>query len=116
MERDAAGDLQRIYRGHLSRKAVRRWAMKRAEQAALYALLSASAITAQRIFRGFLGKSKSAQVRAEMAEFIAMIRMEDAVTDEEEYWRKHAYERMMRDSAILLAKISGKKPKDEDDE
>ena len=30
-EKDAAQDLQRAYRGHLARKATRRWAMKQAE-------------------------------------------------------------------------------------
>lgn len=116
MERDAAADLQRIYRGHIGRKAARRWCMKKAEQAALYALLSASAITAQRVFRGYLGKLKSAEVRSEMAEFIAMIRMEDASNDDNEYWNKHYWERLRRDARAALHKIRGTKPKSYDDD
>ena len=38
----------------------------------------------------------AAEKRAEMAEFIAMIRME-AAADEEDYWRTHTYKRLMRD-------------------
>jgi hypothetical protein len=56
--------------------------MKRAELCAQFALVSACAITAQRVFRGYLGKAKSSEMRAEMAEFISMIRMEDGVNDE----------------------------------
>ena len=96
-EKDAAQDLQRVYRGHLGRKAGRRWAMKRAELWAMNALMNASAITMQRIFRGFMGKKKASDVRAEMAEFIAMIRIEEAMNDEEEFWRTHTFSRIKRD-------------------
>merc|ERR1711988_1006427 len=87
-EKDAAQDLQRAYRGHLARKASRRWAMKRAEL---------SAITMQRIYRGYVGKRKASDVRSEMAEFIAMIRVDEAMADEEEYWRTHTLSRIRRD-------------------
>ena len=86
-----------MYRGHLGRKAGRRWAMKRAELWAMNALMNASAITMQRIFRGFMGKKKASDVRAEMAEFIAMIRIEEAMNDEEEFWRTHTFSRIKRD-------------------
>ena len=56
--------------------------MKRAELFAQFALVSAAAITAQRTFRGYMGKLKSSEMRAEMAEFISMIRMEDSLNDE----------------------------------
>ena len=79
-EKKAAADLQRLYRGHLGRKAARRWAMKNAELEAMNALMNASAITMQRVFRGYVGKLKASVVRAEMADFIAMIRMEEVHT------------------------------------
>jgi len=59
--------------------------MKRAEMSAHFALISTCAITAQRVFRGYLGKCKSSEMRAEMAEFISMIRLEDSVNDEVEF-------------------------------
>ena len=96
-EKDAAQDLQRAYRGHLARKAARRWAMKRAELWAMNALMNASAITMQRIYRGYVGKRKASDVRSEMAEFIAMIRVDEAMADEEEYWRTHTLSRIRRD-------------------
>ena len=97
MEKQASADLQRLYRGHLGRKAARRWAMKKAELEAMNALMNASAITMQRVFRGYVGKLRASVVRAEMADFIAMIRMEEAAADEEEYWRTHTFARIKRD-------------------
>ena len=55
------------------------------------------AITMQRVFRGYVGKLKASEVRAEMAEFIAMIRSEEAGADEEDYWRTHNIARIRRD-------------------
>jgi hypothetical protein len=101
-EKDAAQDLQRVYRGHLGRKAGRRWGMKRAELWAMNALMNASAITMQRIYRGFMGKRKASDVRGEMAEFIAMIRIEEAMNDEEEFWRTHTFSRIKRDLREML--------------
>merc|ERR1711988_1009022 len=96
-EKDAAQDLQRAYRGHLGRKAARRWAMKKAELEAMNALMNASAITMQRVFRGYVGKMKASEVRAEMAAFIALIRSEEAAQDEDDYWRTHTFQRLKRD-------------------
>ena len=59
MEKQASADLQRLYRGHLGRKAARRWAMKKAELEAMNALMNASAITMQRVFRGYVGKLRA---------------------------------------------------------
>ena len=92
-----ATHMQRLYRGHIGRKAARRWAMKKAELEAMNALMHASALTMERAFRGYVGRMHAAEKRAEMAEFIAMIRMEEAAADEEDYWRTHTYKRLMRD-------------------
>ena len=35
-----------------------------------------------------------------MADFIAMIRMEEAAADEEEYWRTHSFARIKRDIGV----------------
>lgn len=47
LELDCIIVLQKVYRGHLGRKAARRWALKKAEIGALNALLNASAIFIQ---------------------------------------------------------------------
>lgn len=76
--------VQRVYRGHLGRKAARRWCMKRAELDAMAALLNASVTNIQRVFRGHMGRTKAREARMEMAEFINRIRTIDAEEDEEE--------------------------------
>ena len=85
-QKKASIHFQRLYRGHIGRKAGRRWAMKKAELEAMNALMHASALTMERAFRGYVGRMHAAEARAEMAEFIAMIRMEEAAADED-YWR-----------------------------
>ena len=60
--------MQKLYRGHIGRKAAHRWAMKKAELEAMLALMNASANTLQRAFRGFVGRMAAAEARAEMAE------------------------------------------------
>lgn len=118
-ERESSHILQRVYRGHLGRKAARRWAMKRAELEAMNALMNASAISMQRVWRGHLGRLKASEMRMEMAEFVAMIRMEEAAADEEEYWRTHFVARLKRDvkdfGKSVVASALGIK-KEEDDE
>ena len=101
-EKEAAAVLERTYRGHLGRKAARRWAMKKAELSAMNALMNASAITMQRVWRGYMGRLRASEVRMEMAEFIAMIRMEEAAADEEEYWRTHMFARFKRTLKLLI--------------
>jgi hypothetical protein len=76
--------IQRVYRGHLGRKAARRWCMKRAELDAMAALLNASVVNVQRVFRGYLGRQEAREARMEMAEFINRLRTIDAGEDEEE--------------------------------
>merc|ERR1719197_2349557 len=104
-EKEAAAVLERTYRGHLGRKAARRWAMKKAELSAMNALMNASAITMQRVWRGYMGRLRASEVRMEMAEFIAMIRMEEAAADEEEYWRTHTFARFKRNIKLFIADI-----------
>ncbi|KAJ1455056.1 hypothetical protein M885DRAFT_520998 [Pelagophyceae sp. CCMP2097] len=98
--------LQRLYRGHVGRKAARRWAIKRAELEAINALMTASAITMQRCFRGYQGRISASVARMEMAEFISMIRLEEAALDEEEYWRTHSYARFKKNAKMFLSSLS----------
>lgn len=97
----ACGVLQAAYRGHLGRKAAHRWAVKRAELAALSALMTASAITMERVYRGFVGRTAASVKRMEMAEFISMIRLQEAADDEAEYWRTHTFARLKRDAKVV---------------
>jgi len=77
--------IQRIYRGHLGRKAARRWCMKKAELEAMAALLNASVVNIQRVYRGHRGREEAREARMEIAEFINRMRTIDAVEDEQEY-------------------------------
>jgi len=113
-ENKASVVLARVYRGHLGRKAARRWAMKKAELEAMNALMQASAITIQRVARGHWGRMVASDVRMEMAEFIAQIRQDEALADEEEFWRTHTVARFKRDMKAFVTHIgeAAKKAKD----
>ena len=106
MEKAATVVLARVYRGHLGRKAARRWARKKAELEAMNALMNASAITIQRVNRGHKGRIAASEVRMEMAEFIAQIREEEAKQDEEEYWRTHTFARYKRDIKTFVRTVA----------
>jgi len=97
-EKEAINHIQRMYRGHLGRKAAKRWAMKRAEMAAINALLNSAATCLQRVWRGWLGRKEAKETRAEMAYFIALMRAQEAEQDEEEYWETHQWERYKRNA------------------
>ncbi|KAJ0408536.1 hypothetical protein ATCC90586_009254 [Pythium insidiosum] len=103
-ERHAAIQIQRMYRGHMGRKAGRRWMIRRREIDAQRALDNAAAVTLQRAYRGRLGRIKAEERRIELAEFISQIRAEEAIAEEEEYWRKHRIERIARQVAAFVKK------------
>jgi len=92
---------QRLYRGHIGRRAARRWGAKKAELDAMLALMNAAATSLQRCFRGFVGRMAAAEARAEMAEFIAMMRLEEAAADEEDFWRNNHLRRWQRDWRVF---------------
>ena len=108
-ELTACAKLQAFYRGHLGRKAARRWAVKRAELEAMNALMTASAITIERVFRGYMGRIAASVARMEMAEFISMIRLEEAQGDEDEYWRTHGWARLKRNVMMFVQATFEKK-------
>jgi hypothetical protein len=58
METEQVRLLQRVYRGHMARKAARRWALKLAEMKAVNNLITATATTLQRSYRGHLARDQ----------------------------------------------------------
>lgn len=90
--------LQRVYRGHLGRKAAKRWALKRGEIGAMHHLLNSTAICLQRAWRGYLGRELTKKTRREMAYFIALMRQQEAEDDEELYWKTHPWAKVKRDT------------------
>ena len=97
LEFGSVNHIQRAYRGHLGRKAAKRWALKRAELGAMHALLHATAICLQRCYRGYTARCNAGKKRAEMAAFIALMRAQEAKSDEEVFWATHPWQRFKRD-------------------
>lgn len=96
LELHSIGVIQKIYRGHLGRKAAKRWALKRAELGAMNALLNATAICIQRYYRGYRARVFTIYKRMEMAQFIALMRVQESAQDEEVYWQTHPWSRFKR--------------------
>jgi hypothetical protein len=94
--------IQKVYRGHLGRKAAKRWALKRAELGAMNALLNATAITIQRVFRGHRDRNYARIKRQEMAQFIALMRVQESQQDEEIYWQTHPWTRFKKNQKEWL--------------
>jgi hypothetical protein len=90
--------IQQIARGYWGRRAARHWALKRAEWEAMKAVMNAAATTLQRRWRGVLGRRVYADIRIEMAQFIAIVRLREADVDEEEFWVHHPWRRFKRDA------------------
>ncbi|CAM9716661.1 unnamed protein product, partial [Hapterophycus canaliculatus] len=66
-----------------------RWALKRAEVEALKSVLHEAAVNVQRAFRGHLGRVEASEVRMELAEYIADIRVKEAESDIADFWETH---------------------------
>ncbi|KAG6610890.1 IQ motif, EF-hand binding site [Phytophthora cinnamomi] len=103
-EKNAAINIQRVYRGHLGKIAGKKWMLRRREIDAQRALDHAAAVTLQRAYRGRLGRIAAEDQRVELAEFISQIRAEEAIDEEEEYWNNHKIERMARKVAAFVKK------------
>ena len=93
LELSSVVTIQRMYRGHIARKAAKRWFLKRAELKAMTHLLNAAAICVQRMYRGHLARSYAVIKRTEMAQFISLMRVQEAQADEEMYWQTHPWSR-----------------------
>lgn len=100
--------LQRIYRGHIGRKAAHRWRIKRAEYSATNALMVAAAISIQRLMRGTWGRSRAGTIRAGIARWLAHL-----IDDE-----GHEFEaELLKTSSVeALKKGIGELLQDDDDE
>jgi hypothetical protein len=96
LELDSVCGIQKVYRGHIGRKAAKRWALKRAELGAMNALLNATAICLQRVYRGYLARCFAITKRIEMSQFIALMRVQESQQDEEVYWQTHPWSRFKR--------------------
>jgi hypothetical protein len=96
LEQESISCIQKMYRGHLGRKAAKRWALKRAELGAMNALLNSTAVAIQRVFRGYEGRLYAVQKRTEMAQFIALMRVQESQQDEEIYWQTHPWSRFKK--------------------
>jgi hypothetical protein len=103
-EARAAVEIQRMYRGHMGRIAGKRWMVRRREIDAQRALDHAAAVTLQRAYRGRLGRLAAEERRVELAEFISQLRAEEAIEEEEAYWRAHPVERAARSVAAFVKK------------
>ena len=98
--------LQRFYRGYRGRVNVCRWAVKRAELDAMRVIMTDASLNIQRLFRGYLGRQYYRILRTEIAQFIAIVRFQEADADEEEYWKEHPWSRFKRDQIAWLRKDS----------
>jgi hypothetical protein len=96
LEMESVSTIQKVFRGHVGRKAARRWALKRAELGAMHALLTATAICMQRYWRGYVARCFAIQKRMEMAQFIALMRVQESEMDEELYWQTHPWSRFKK--------------------
>ena len=103
-EEEAIRLIQRCHRGYHGRINVKRWAVKRAEWDAMKVIMDEAALNIQRVFRGYLGRQYYTILRTEIAQFIAIIRFQEADADEEEYWREHPWSRFKRDQIAWMRK------------
>lgn len=72
-ELDATQLIQQMYRGHIGRKASKRWSAKRAEYNATNSLMVAAAVTVQRLMRGSWGRTRAQTIRAGIARWLACL-------------------------------------------
>lgn len=62
--------IQRVYRGHIGRKAANRWGTRRAEFVATNSIMVAAAIAIQRLVRGSWGRTRANDIRAGIARWL----------------------------------------------
>ena len=93
LERKASLMIQRIYRGHLNRKAAALWKSKVEDLQALKSLSTACAIAISRVWRGYAARKHASSCRKELAQYIISLREKEAIEDEKEYWENHVMKR-----------------------
>jgi hypothetical protein len=96
--------IEKLYRGHLGRKAAKRWALKHNEFRAMYYLLSSAAVCVQRQFRGWLARQFTIKKRIDMGQIISLMRAQEATADEDVYWETHPWQRFKKENKEWLDK------------
>jgi hypothetical protein len=94
--------LQRVYRGHMSRRAATRWALKHAEMRGVNALLQAAAVAVQRRWRAYLGRDRALRKRETFSHFIGLQRTQESALEEEIYYDTHKFARWKKEKAEKL--------------
>ena len=108
LELQCVSSIQKVFRGHLHRKACKKWILKRKEFEAINELLSACAIAVQRIFRGFVAREFAVFKRIQMYQFISLMRVQEAQADEEIYWQTHPWARYKKANKKWMKKMKKK--------
>ena len=96
--------IEKLYRGHLGRKAAKRWALKHNDFRAMYYLLSSAAVCVQRQFRGWLARQFTIKKRIDMGQIISLMRAQEATADEDVYWETHPWQRFKKENKEWLDK------------
>ena len=78
-----ASTVQRMYRGHLGRKRVKKIKQDKQKEALALAYLNLCATDLQRVYRGYCGRRDAEQLRMEMAEFLFSLRVQEASQEED---------------------------------
>ena len=97
LEANSITSIQKVFRGHIGRKAAKRWALKYAEFTAMYNLLTSCQVCIARYWKGYITRVRTINKRLEMASIIALKRAQETTFDEEVYWETHPYQRFKRD-------------------
>jgi hypothetical protein len=96
LEHGCISVIQKQYRGHLGRKAARRWRLKSDELHAAHAMLTSAGVCVQRIFRGYSDRLYAVNKRTQMRQFISLMRVQESAQDEEMYWQTHPWSRFKK--------------------
>jgi len=64
--------------------------------------MSRGAIVVQRMWRGHVGRRRTAVLRKEITMFILHLREQEAALDEKEYWKNHPVEKWKKNVRTLL--------------
>ncbi len=77
--------IQRVLRGYFGRKQTQHRAREASRLKVLTKVWHEAAVFIQRIYRGYLGRCMARELRAELAEFMTSIRVEEAEADIAEF-------------------------------
>jgi len=97
LEANSITSIQKVFRGHLGRKAAKRWALKYAEFTSMFNLMSSCQVCIARYWKGYITRVRTINKRLEMASIIALKRAQETSFDEEVYWETHPYQRFKRE-------------------